>query len=246
MSTPLIMQLFYTQEIKSMLYALGDTRTPSHTISVLIEKIVYTNINRLLTLAFTIKSYRCAKQLSVEDICFVIRHSKFKFKRALASITYKELRKKINEDLEDVEITEEDVRFDWIIERGSSNEGIDTEYFNRLKRIDELTSKMSIQEYLEFTECRQASFTYRKHKKFKEFIGLNERIKDEVIDVLGVICFEMVANIVEEGLKIKKQRKKSRALEVGLFDSLSQEGLNENEVKEACRRILSRKGALYL
>lgn len=239
------MPAYYTQEIKSMLYALGDTRSPTHSVSTLIEKIVYANVNRLLTLAFSIKQQRNAKQLSVEDVCFVIRRSKFKFKRALASITYKELRKKITEDLDDVDLTEEDVKFDWIIERGHEDEGTDTEYFTRLKRIDDLTKKMSIQEYLEFTECRQASFTYRKHKKFKEFIGLNERIKDEVIDVLGVICYEMVGNIVEEGLKIKRQRTTSIALERGLFGGDNQEGLNESEIKEACRRIMVIKGALY-
>lgn len=242
------MQSYYTQEIKSMLYAHGDTRTPSKQLVILLEKIVHTNMNRLLTHSYSIKALRCSKYLNVEDICFVLRKSKYKLKRAVSSITYKELRKKINEDLEDVEVVEEDVKFDWIVEKEKDFEEKepDCEYLMRLKRIDEITSKMSIQEYLEFTECRQASFTYRKHKKFKEFMGISEKLKDEVIDVLGVISYEMIGNIVEEGLKIKKNRSTAMQVERGLFSGSDKTGLNEDEIKEACRRIIQQKGALYL
>lgn len=233
-----------------MLYALGDSKSPRISTCKLLQNIIKNSLLSLIHQALKIKKIRRGKLLSVEDFCFVLRKNPKKVKRVLSSITFKELRKKINEDIDEIELTEEEFAYDWMVDRNvkwfeyQETESSD-EYLDRLRRIDELTTKMSINEYLEFTECRQASFTYRKQKKFKEFIGLNDRLKDDVIDVLGFIAYEILCSIVEEGIKIKKKRKDICDIEKGLFDECDNDGINEEEVKDACRQIMEKRGAMY-
>lgn len=73
--------------------------------------------------------------------------------------------------------------------------GIATFQLRRLQEIDSITETMTKEEHLEFAECRQSSFVYRKGKKFREFIG-NWKINENVIDVMGYIRYEMIYNIV--------------------------------------------------
>src|SRR3954468_10974091 len=46
----------------------------------------------------------------------------------------------------------------------------------RLKDADEVTRAMTRQEYVHYSECRQASFTYRKAKRFREWANMNSYI----------------------------------------------------------------------
>ncbi|XBW36604.1 hypothetical protein QEN19_002176 [Hanseniaspora menglaensis] len=101
---------------------------------------------------------------------------------------------------------------------------LDTEEFlksqKKLKQADERTLKMSKEEYVHWSECRQASFTFRKAKRFKEWcnyskiqeqMGFNPngagggKLSDDVVDVLGFLTFDIVCNITELGIKILKQ-----------------------------------------
>ncbi|MBW0487510.1 hypothetical protein O181_027225 [Austropuccinia psidii MF-1] len=78
----------------------------------------------------------------------------------------------------------------------------------RLKEADEITRHMTREEYQHYSDCRQASFTYRKAKRFREFVGLSNYIegnpKDEVVDVLGFLSYEMVRVLCEKGLAVKR------------------------------------------
>ncbi|GME80935.1 unnamed protein product [Ambrosiozyma monospora] len=78
----------------------------------------------------------------------------------------------------------------------------------RLKQNDERTKHMTQKEYVHWSDCRQASFTFRKAKRFREWCGLSQitesRPNDDVIDILGFLTFEMVCSITEEALKLKK------------------------------------------
>ncbi|SGZ38707.1 related to Protein SPT3 [Hanseniaspora guilliermondii] len=90
----------------------------------------------------------------------------------------------------------------------------------KLKQADERTLKMTQKEYVHWSECRQASFTFRKAKRFKEWCGFSNiqekmgynpngagggKLSDDVIDILGFITFDMVCNITELGIKLMKQ-----------------------------------------
>lgn len=127
----------------------------------------------------------------------------------------------------------------------------------RLKKADERTKAMTKEEYVTWSEYRQASFTFRKGKRFKEWAGFgvvtDSKPNDDIVDILGFLTFEIVQTLTEEALKIKEQEDlgkansggeqqgKKRKLQ-GLFDPPS-EGRTPVEcrhIQEAFRRLQSR------
>ncbi|KAI0478507.1 TFIID-18kDa-domain-containing protein [Xylariaceae sp. FL0804] len=79
----------------------------------------------------------------------------------------------------------------------------------RLNKADERTKAMTKEEYVTWSEYRQASFTYRKGKRFREWAGFgivtDSKPSDDIVDILGFLTFEMVQTLTEEALKIKEQ-----------------------------------------
>lgn len=79
----------------------------------------------------------------------------------------------------------------------------------RLKMNDDRTRNMTKEEYVHWSDCRQASFTFRKSKRFKDWSGITQLTEgkphDDVIDILGFLTFEIVCSLTETALKIKKR-----------------------------------------
>ncbi|KAJ4300219.1 Transcription initiation protein spt3 [Collariella sp. IMI 366227] len=129
----------------------------------------------------------------------------------------------------------------------------------RLRKADERTKAMTREEYVTWSEYRQASFTYRKGKRFREWAGFgtvtDSKPSDDIVDILGFLTFEMVQTLTEEALKIKENEDqyrertgenagKKRKLPGGggLFDPPS-EGrtpVEPRHVQEAFRRLQQR------
>ncbi|KAL2120905.1 hypothetical protein VTJ04DRAFT_4932 [Mycothermus thermophilus] len=129
----------------------------------------------------------------------------------------------------------------------------------RLRKADERTKAMTKEEYVTWSEYRQASFTYRKGKRFREWAGFgvvtDSKPSDDIVDILGFLTFEMVQTLTEEALKIKenedlhKERTgenagKKRKLPGGggLFDPPN-EGrtpIEPRHIQEAFRRLQQR------
>ncbi|PFH47798.1 hypothetical protein AMATHDRAFT_151244 [Amanita thiersii Skay4041] len=83
----------------------------------------------------------------------------------------------------------------------------------RLKEADDATRQMTREEYQHYSDCRQASFTYRKAKRFREFLNLpphlDLRASDDTIDIVGFLAFEMVRSLTLAGLAVKKSLEES-------------------------------------
>ncbi|KAI3402250.1 hypothetical protein diail_179 [Diaporthe ilicicola] len=130
----------------------------------------------------------------------------------------------------------------------------------RLRKADERTKAMTKEEYVTWSEYRQASFTYRKGKRFREWAGFgivtDSKPSDDIVDILGFLTFEMVQTLTEEALRIKEQEdlwrertgvenasgSKKRKLNQGLFDPPS-EGrtpVEARHIQEAFRRLQAR------
>ncbi|SCV04505.1 LAME_0H18976g1_1 [Lachancea meyersii CBS 8951] len=79
----------------------------------------------------------------------------------------------------------------------------------RLKMADDRTRDMTKEEYVHWSDCRQASFTFRKGKRFKDWSGITQLTEgkphDDVIDILGFLTFEIVCALTETALKFKKR-----------------------------------------
>lgn len=83
----------------------------------------------------------------------------------------------------------------------------------RLKEADDATRQMTREEYQHYSDCRQASFTYRKGKRFREFLNLpahlDLRANDDTTDIVGFLAFEMVRSLTLAGLAVKKSLEES-------------------------------------
>ncbi|KAH0607524.1 uncharacterized protein H6S33_002558 [Morchella sextelata] len=122
----------------------------------------------------------------------------------------------------------------------------------RLKNADERTRGMTKDEYVHWSECRQASFTFRKGKRFREWAGFGTvteaKPNDDIVDILGFLTFEIVQTLTEEALRVKEaedqvlmqSREKSRKRKREKFLFHAEEGrtaVEARHVEEAFRRL---------
>lgn len=130
----------------------------------------------------------------------------------------------------------------------------------RLKQNDDRTKHMTRKEYVHWSECRQASFTFRKSKRFREWCGMSQitesRPNDDVIDILGFLTFELVCSITEEALKIKragnglspqaqKSRKRRHLFDRPDDDSMPIEAIHIQEAWRHMQRMTNSSKGLY-
>ncbi|KAJ3067762.1 Transcription initiation protein spt3 [Podochytrium sp. JEL0797] len=127
------------------------------------------------------------------------------------------------------------------------------EQIARLRVADEITRDMSKEEYVYYSECRQASFTFKKAKKFRDWSGLmlyyKNKPNSDVLDILGFLAYECVARLTETALQVKQQwdtRDKASGRgetnaegQVGLFgqNAVERRPLATRHVQEAFRRL---------
>ncbi|KAI0068696.1 TFIID-domain-containing protein [Artomyces pyxidatus] len=83
----------------------------------------------------------------------------------------------------------------------------------RLKEADDVTKQMTREEYQHYSDCRQASFSYRKAKRFREFLNLPPHLdlkaNDDTVDIVGFLAFEMVRSLTVAALEVKKSLEES-------------------------------------
>ncbi|KAK7203363.1 Spt3 protein [Myxozyma melibiosi] len=131
----------------------------------------------------------------------------------------------------------------------------------RLQSADERTRAVTKEEYVHWSECRQASFTFRKGKRFREWAGIgaltDSKPNDDIIDILGFLTFEIVAVLTEEAIKVKEaedememrrsKRTKTRKTERFLFDppDEDQRPILAKHVAEAFRNLQIAKPRQY-
>lgn len=148
-------------------------------------------------------------------------------------------------------------------EGDEEEEELNTANLQRLKNADERTKHMTKDEYVRYSEYRQASFTFRKGKRFREWAGFgiatDGKPSDDVVDILGFLTFEIVQTLTEEALKVKAEadqrkrlsghgakedgggfegRVKKRKREMGLFEGPEEEKttVQPEHLQEAFRR----------
>lgn len=52
-----------------------------------------------------------------------------------------------------------------------------------------MTKVMTKEQYMDYSECRQASFTYKKAKKFRDWV--EAPMNDDIMEVLGFLAWEV-------------------------------------------------------
>ncbi|KAJ1669900.1 Transcription initiation protein spt3, partial [Spiromyces aspiralis] len=162
--------------------------------------------------------------MNAEDLIFLIRHDRPKVNRLREYLSWKDVRRNLREregdagdDIIDeaaaekpAKGTKNKVKLSWelancfsenmLVNDDDDEDDLDAanmhiESLKRLRHADEVTKRMTRDEYVHYSECRQASFTYRKGKRFREWASMSSYIdvkpNDDIIDILGFLTFEM-------------------------------------------------------
>ncbi|KAG9286498.1 hypothetical protein G9A89_014664 [Geosiphon pyriformis] len=225
----------YSSEIQQMMFVFGEVSEPNPETIMLVEDIVRSQVIEIIIQAAAQASKRGSRYMSSEDLIFLIRHDRAKVNRLRTYLSWKDVRKNVaskdsgGQDAAE-EILEEPnaakarkmkVKLSWELMNSFSeflNADSDQEddeeleayldSIQRLKDADEITRAMTREEYVHYSECRQASFTYRKAKRFREWANMAAYIdmkpNDDIIDILGFLTFEMVSTLTEIALRVKQ------------------------------------------
>lgn len=189
-----------------MMFVYGEVADPLDTTSCLVEDIVRNQLDQIIKLSTQQSSRRGNRYLAAEDLIFAMRHDRDKTSRLRTFLSWKDVRRNAKDDkIEKVDQLVEDdidtnvqektrkkarVKFTWdslytmanILSDDEDEEEDEEEkaaYLDQADRLlaaDTMTQSMSKDEYIYYSECRQASFTYKKSKKFREFVDMSKYI----------------------------------------------------------------------
>eukprot|EP00158_Paraphelidium_tribonemae_P003739 Partr_v1_DN26342_c0_g1_i2_m43123 putative Suppressor of Ty 3 homolog (S. cerevisiae) len=110
---------------------------------------------------------------------------------------------------------------------------------SRLMRADQITAAMNKQEYMEYAECRQASFTYKKPSRFRDWLRIDYytgmKPNNDMLDILGFLCYEMVRTLTEQSLvvKLEMESRPHSELDGANGNSQSEHNLVDSEFLDA-------------
>ncbi|KAL2173677.1 transcription initiation factor IID, 18kD subunit-domain-containing protein [Thermothelomyces heterothallicus CBS 202.75] len=94
----------------------------------------------------------------------------------------------------------------------------------RLARHDEHTRRMTADEYRAWSDCRTASFTYRRKRAFAEWCGRGAAVDDDdddddVLEIVGFLAREWVQTLTERALAVKKKEEEEEELRRRRWDA---------------------------
>jgi transcription initiation protein SPT3 len=189
----------YQQEIQQMMFVFGEVQDPLDETSQLVESIVRQQLIELISLAVQQSQKRGSRYLAAEYFIFLIRHDRSKVNRLRSFLSWKDVRKNVKdkgpsvdgeEMLEDedkaTKVRKMSVKFSWdhlntyqsVLEDDEDADEEDEQAYedqiNRLRIADQVTRSMTQEEYIYYSECRQASFTYKKIKRFRDWCEMSK------------------------------------------------------------------------
>nr|XP_055027702.1 transcription initiation protein SPT3 homolog isoform X2 [Misgurnus anguillicaudatus] len=216
----------FIPELQSMMFALGDSRRPLHETAALVEDIVHTQLINLLHQAADVTLLRGARVISPEDIIFLMRKDKKKLLRLLKYMKFRDYKSKILKTIDDEEPLDTDKfsscstnkrqrlaqDFLSIIDQTGEflslveEEEVDEVKQERMERIEKMTRNMDSNQYSDFCESRQLSFS-KKASKFREWLdcsSLDLKPNAMSMEILSYLAYETVAQVVDLALLVKQ------------------------------------------
>lgn len=219
-----------------MMFVFGEVSDPLQESTLLVEDIVRSQVIEIIIQATAQASRRNSRYLSAEDLIFLMRHDRAKVNRLRSFLSWKDVRKNAKDasgdQVEDVveetntgKLHRSIIKLPWelvnqfsdVIVKSMNGEDEsededELEAYNdsiqRLKDADDITRAMTREEYVHYSECRQASFTYRKGKRFREWANMSSFVEvkpnDDIVDSLGFLTYEMVSKLTMTAIKIKR------------------------------------------
>eukprot|EP00697_Spironema_sp_BW2_P013098 gnl/Spiro4/2985_TR1463_c0_g1_i1.p1 gnl/Spiro4/2985_TR1463_c0_g1~~gnl/Spiro4/2985_TR1463_c0_g1_i1.p1 ORF type:complete len:309 (+),score=29.71 gnl/Spiro4/2985_TR1463_c0_g1_i1:160-1086(+) len=223
----------YIVQVQRMMFTFGDSSTGCIQTIELMEQIARNHCLTLARLAHTYALERGSKLTQLDDLLVVIRRNQAQLRRVYDFLKWRGIRKKVrqSEPVEEVdlgiglEVSSAMMANPPPARRSRSSDIVSQMHglcedcgvrcvdmeepdTQRLNARHHLTWNMSDDEYLQYTECRKASFTYKHTKRFRDwldFARLGIKALDDVvvIDVLGYLAWEVVGLVTLTAIVLK-------------------------------------------
>ncbi|CAO3616065.1 unnamed protein product [Cunninghamella blakesleeana] len=228
----------FQSEIQQMMFVFGEVSDPLTETTTLVEDIIRSQVIEIIIQAAAQASRRNSRYLSTEDIIFLIRHDRAKVNCLQSFLSWKDVRKntkdgtgdpleEVVEDTNSVDKLHRNIiklpwelinQFSDAMVKSANNQDEDSDNdeeleaykdsIPRLQEADEITKAMTREEYVHYSECRQASFTYRKSKRYREWATISSYVEmkpnDDIVDCLGFLTYEIISKLTNLALKIKR------------------------------------------
>ncbi|XP_048240159.1 transcription initiation protein SPT3 homolog isoform X3 [Haliotis rufescens] len=210
---------WFTSEIQQMMHGFGDCRRPLHDTAVLVEEIVHAQMASLMMQASDVAASRSSRFIAMEDFLFLLRKDKIKLRRLLKYMEVKDLKTSTlrsggfeDEETADSADKSQPVRkrrricYDFLASIDNTGEllalfdeeGVDEIKHERLMRAEVQTRSMTPQQYTEYCQARQSSFSRKyKSQRFKDWVmaGVTIDVKPnlQAWEVISYLAYETVA-----------------------------------------------------
>ncbi|KAH9498266.1 Transcription initiation protein SPT3 [Bulinus truncatus] len=223
-----------------MMYGFGDCKKPLLETAALVEEIVHQQITAMIYRANDVAVIRGDKQISIEDILFLLRKDRVKLKRLLKYYEVRDLKNVLKSSIssgDDSKVDpaaiqfQEKVMFDKKLM--SRNRQICYEFLSSIDQTGELVSLftdtevdsvkhermlraelqsqgMDTQQYFEFCQARQVSFSrgYNKSQHFREWLQLKLTpdivVNPNLLEIFSYLAYETVVQVVDLALLVKQ------------------------------------------
>ncbi|XP_065333445.1 transcription initiation protein SPT3 homolog [Cloeon dipterum] len=226
---------YFETEIQRMMYACGDSRSPLVETAHLIEEVVHRQMVLLLLKAQDVAELREAKYIRPEDMLFLMRKDKYKLRRAVKFLCFSDTKCNIYTDL--VGNIEKKVASSgkrrqlckdlllsmdftgqlmaWV----DSDLVVDEVKEERMRRADEMTSAMSTDDYINYSQARSVTFTQSNNNNtlklrewiFKDGNFLGDQSQPQLplghgvhMELLGYLAHETLCQLVDFALHIRR------------------------------------------
>lgn len=205
---PIVKVSFYN-EISQMMFGFGDSHTPNPETVRLVESIV---LNQLTTIVQEALNYSDGKNLSGEELVFLMRHNKHKMRRFVRYLINKQRKSAVQQiQLEIVEVEEPEktalLKFiEFLDETGEFTDlsEMDEVKEERQLRADRISQALDQSKYLAFCKARCTSFTskdtsHKSSEKLRLWVDPKKCInfKPDALDTLAYYAYQTVAEIVD-------------------------------------------------
>ncbi|XP_074603008.1 transcription initiation protein Spt3 [Brevipalpus obovatus] len=232
-----VMSLF-TSEIQSIMHGFGDCPRPMLESACLVEEIVHREMVELLQQAAIVAAKRNVRSIGLEDILFLMRKDKVKLARLIRYLVVKDFKAGASSIEEEVDgsatissaLSESKTMskrkklcYEFLASIDQTGELLavfDEDFFDEIRykrnlRMDRITSKMTQNQYLRYSEARRANFSRKiRPEQFKEWLCLNEssdmKLNAYALEVLQYLAYETVAQIIDMALLVKQDTDRSR------------------------------------
>ncbi|XP_023930906.1 transcription initiation protein SPT3 homolog [Lingula anatina] len=223
-------EAWFATEIQQMMHGFGDCRKPLLQSAELIESIVHEQMVALLVQASEVNAMRNGRYLGLEDLLFIMRKSKSKLRRLIRYLELKDLKAAAlkGTSIDEDENGEQELKaarkrrkvcYDFlstIDQTGEllalfDDESPDEVKVERALRAELQTRHMDPNQYMQYCEARQVSFSQKyKSQKFKDWLlsGVPGNLKPNplALEALAYLAYECIAQIVDLALLVKRDK----------------------------------------